>query len=116
MEDVVTTIILGILLVWLACVFICARIAVATHRDSGPWSLVGFFLGPIGVLITMIVCYATSVPVDQKALEAEGLKAGTLRACPQCAETIKAAAQKCRHCGSRVEPLQAQNVTPATND
>ena len=33
------------------------------------------------------------------------------KTCPECAETIKAAAKVCKHCGHRLEPSDAQNAT-----
>ena len=35
---------------------------------------------------------------------------GNLRACPTCAESIKAQAIKCRFCGADVEPMPAQEA------
>lgn len=44
-------------------------------------------------------------PAPQPAPEPAAAQSGATRACPYCAEQIRAEAMKCRFCGSEVEPL-----------
>jgi Uncharacterised protein family UPF0547 len=39
------------------------------------------------------------------ALEAAALSARGMKICPECAEEVKAAARKCRYCGSRLDAI-----------
>jgi len=43
-------------------------------------------------------------PPNPAVLEREGIRAGTLRKCPSCAETVRMEAKKCRYC-AEVLPL-----------
>lgn len=46
-----------------------------------------------------------------------GSQAPAIRTCPYCAEEIKAAAVKCKHCGSAVEPVNIPaNQEPAESE
>jgi rRNA maturation protein Nop10 len=44
-------------------------------------------------------------PKDDESSAASGTTPEPTRRCPECAEWILAAAQKCKHCGERVAPL-----------
>ena len=44
-------ILIGVVIVWLACAFGCARIAKNKNRSSFVWFLLGLIIGIIGILI-----------------------------------------------------------------
>lgn len=61
------------------------------------------FLGWVAALV-----WASSANTENPAEKsAQGLVVSGDRACPYCAETIKSAAIKCKHCGADVEPVKA---------
>ena len=62
----------------------------------------GFLLGPIGLIIALVSS------TDHREMEKKALVGGDVRKCPQCAELIKREAQKCRYCGSEVEPREVE--------
>lgn len=78
------------------------------HPNSTGIIIVDLFLG--WTLVGWVVAFAWShsAIAGKQALNASELAAqDDTRACPQCAETIKAAAVKCRFCGADVTPMAA---------
>ncbi|WP_338487113.1 superinfection immunity protein [Pseudomonas trivialis] len=64
------------------------------------------FLGWVAALV-----WASSANTDKPAEKgAPGLTVSGDRSCPYCAETIKFAAIKCKHCGTDVEPVAAPRL------
>lgn len=91
------------LMIGLLCGAIAIPIAQAKGREGGSGFLLGFLLGPIGILIVAILSPNT------KALEDSELRSGIRKRCPDCAETVLKEARKCKHCGYQFEqPVKAQ--------
>lgn len=64
------------------------------------------FLGWVAALV-----WASSANTENPAEKSsQGLVVSRDRACPYCAETIKCAAIKCKHCGADVEPVAAPRL------
>ena len=92
------------LLVWLGCGVATALIAGLKNRSSFQWLLIGLIGGMIAlVVIAAMEKLPSTVVVRGQA--SEGSPATDTRACPHCAETIRAAAKVCRFCQRDVEPL-----------
>ena len=76
---------------------ICAPIAAFIAFEKGQnWflaAIVGFFLGPIGLILVF------TVSPNKKVLEKRALKSGESKRCRACAEVVNADASKCRYCG-----------------
>jgi hypothetical protein len=67
------------------------------NRRSGySWFIVGFLLGPFGLIFALVASKKTDV------VEARELEKGEIKKCSHCAELIKAEAVKCRYCGEAV--------------
>lgn len=65
-------------------------------NNSGAGFALGFFLGPIGLIIAAIMRPA------QPAVAVGSSTGEAVKRCPECAEVILAAARKCRYCGADV--------------
>jgi RNA polymerase subunit RPABC4/transcription elongation factor Spt4 len=94
---------IGSLLVWsIIFAVVTAIIANTKGLSPGKWTVIGFVLGPIGVIWALVTAK------DQSTLETESLMSGKFKKCPLCAEVIKKEASVCKHCGGD----QTANQTP----
>lgn len=66
---------------------------------SGDGFALGFFLGPLGLLIAVFMKPNTT------RMEADALATGESRKCSFCAELVKAEAIICKHCGKELTPI-----------
>jgi hypothetical protein len=80
---------------------ICAAVG-HWNRLRGNSFAVGFVLSFVTFIVPAVIFIALTKKNDAKLLE-RSIAAGALKRCPACAETIKAEALKCKHCGSAVD-------------
>lgn len=76
---------------WAYLALVPAIVAGARGRNAAGWFVLALAIGPLLALTAVLVTPGTA--------EAAGGKA-----CPDCAETVKRAALKCRFCGHAFEP------------
>jgi len=91
--------------IWLLCGILGAVIASSKGGSGVAGFLVGFLLGPIGVIITLFMGNAARK-------EAAELAEGSAKKCPHCAELIKREAVVCKHCGRDI----AVTAAPPTGE
>lgn len=100
---------MGLFLFWLICAGITAVIASNKGRAGFAWFLVGFLLGPFGIILALVVSK------DVQQIEAQSLAAGATRKCPHCAELVRREAVKCRYCGAELAPLGTGVLDPGAH-
>lgn len=81
---------------WLIFAVVVGVAASARGRSGFGWFLIALLISPLVALILVLVMKKTEPPIAQPAVPTDE------RTCPFCAETIKKAATKCRHCGSDI--------------
>lgn len=108
-----------VIIICVICGVLSAAILSAKDK-AGTGCLVGFLLGPIGLIWAFIERSSKSVyetqaeaiaktPVTVKIEQSEPIQnKEELRDCPFCAEPIKKAAKLCKHCKSEVAPEPSQ--------
>jgi hypothetical protein len=75
--------------VWIVIALLAAIVAVRKGRSGVLWLVYGLLLPPAALLLILL----PNLRHRQARAEAAA------KTCPRCAETVKAAAQICRHCG-----------------
>jgi len=81
------------LIIALLCGAVCRSLFEAKGRSGGSGFMLGFLLGPLGVLIAAVLS------TDARELESSELRNGVRKRCPDCAESVLKEARKCKHCG-----------------
>lgn len=88
------------LLVWSIIFAVIATIvASAKGLSLGKWAAIGFILGPIGVIWSLVT------PKNEAAIAKRQVEAGEMKVCPFCAENIKVDAAICKYCGEEQPPI-----------
>lgn len=90
-----------------------AIVASNKGRSGFGWLLIGFLLGPIGFILSLVVSKNTAV------LEESAVLSGESRKCPYCAELVKTEAKICKHCGKDLPefvPVSSPNSVQSIHD
>lgn len=99
-------------ILWIACGIFSAIIASSKGRSGFGWLVLGLIFG---VLALLAVGFMPAVKTGDAMQKMGQPPIAPERKCPFCAETIKAEAIVCKHCGRDVEPVAIEEAaTPPT--
>lgn len=100
-------------ILWIACGIFSAIIASSKGRSGFGWLVLGLIFG---VLALLAVGFMPAVKIGDAMQKMGQPPIAPERKCPFCAETIKAEAIVCKHCGRDVEPVAIEEAaTPQQN-
>ena len=83
---------LAALAVAVVCAVASEQIAEARGRSAVGYGLLGFLLGPLGLIAAAVT------PPNAQVLDQRGLGQGKAKQCPACREVIRADARSCPRC------------------
>lgn len=83
---------------WIACGVAAYMLAISRNRSCRTWTILGLLFGP---LTLVVLGFLPVLGVGEEEFSFFK-RPPRLRKCPNCAETIKAEAAVCKHCGRDV--------------
>ncbi|MBL4815823.1 MAG: hypothetical protein JKY74_10100 [Shewanella sp.] len=91
---------------WIVLSIAVAVIATSKNRSGFGWFLISFLITPLIAIICVACMPAIAKDDPTKKLNSSSAQVSKslYRDCPECAEEIKCAARKCKHCGSEIVP------------
>lgn len=92
--------------IWVICGVFGYMIADSRGGSGLMGALLGFMLGPIGVLCTFFMS-------GEQAKAGQQIESGAKKKCPRCAELVQPDALVCRHCGGEFEATTETTAKPA---
>ena len=93
--------------IWIMCGIVSAVIASNKGRNACGWCILGFLIGPFGILLSAVMS------TDQEKLDQEAIRKGVKKRCKYCHALIPASAVKCQHCGSEVSVIVEESINQA---
>lgn len=100
------------IVIWMTVAAITALVAAGKGRSPLGWAILGTVFGVFALLIVAVLPNLSRERAALLALAASAAPPEDGKTCPQCAETVRGAAVKCRFCGYDFAPLPAPE--PAT--